>query len=54
MGALRAFLVELTGICAVAGLSELLTSDGDGYGFQGACRLAALLCLIRAAARLGG
>lgn len=54
MDALRSFLMELTGICAAAGLFELLTAEGDGYGFRGACRLAALLCLMRAAARLGG
>ena len=54
MDALRSFLMELTGICAVAGLSELLLAGDDGYGFRGACRLAAVLCLLRAAARLGG
>ena len=54
MDALRSFLTELTGICALAGLSELLLAGEDGCGLRGACRLAALLCLLRAANRLGG
>ncbi len=53
MIALNGFLTELVGICAAAALAELL-ADGDGFGFGGACRLAALLSLLRAATRLGG
>ena len=55
MDALREFLVELTGICAASALAELLAGGKDeGFGVQAACRVAALLCLMRSAERLVG
>ena len=55
MDALRDFLLELTGICAASALAELLAGGKDeGFGVQTACRLAALVCLVRSAERLVG
>ena len=54
LGALETALGELTAICAAAGLTELLLEEDGAFGFRSACRLAALLCLARAAARLLG
>ena len=52
---LRSAAAELTAVCALAALMELVVrKDGEALGFRALCGLAVAVCALRCVARVIG